>query len=182
MQTTNDMIQAFSTKKLSNALFGAFMEAFDKLVIETTLEKIGIATADYQEFKKQLDALIDANFVFRKNPLSQELADLDQIRDGLIRYFFDRVGVDKASPVEATANAAKGLADLVKSYNGIEKKSLREESHLINGFINDAKKTELLNQIKVLGLEPTIQRLEETNTKFEQTMATRAKQEEALTV
>lgn len=159
MHTTDDMIQSFSVKKLTNASFGAFMEAFDKLITEATIEKLGISSESYQIFKQGIASLIDANLQLRKHPLSAELSSLDQRRDSLIKYFFDRVWVEKTSPVEATNKAANQLWELSRLYNGIQRKSFREESHLINGFLNDTKKADTLIQVKALGLEPVIQLL-----------------------
>lgn len=127
--------------------------------------------------------MVDANLTVRKNPLSKELSDLDAHRDALIKHFFDKVRGDKHSPLDpAISTAANALWDRLSGYHGVWRKSFREESHLINGFLTDAKKSENLDQIKVLRLEALLPLLEQANTKFEETMATRAKEEETVIV
>lgn len=48
----NTAFQSFSRKKLSNAAYGVFMQAFERLILKGTCEKLSLDVATFASFQE----------------------------------------------------------------------------------------------------------------------------------
>lgn len=171
------MLQSFSKKKLANAAYGAFMQAFEKLVVKGTCEKLSLTPADFSGFQSKLMEFLDLNREGGQQDLTKRLNELDARRDQLLSYFFTRINLDLVAPKEAVRKAAESLWTFRKQYLGIQGKGLREESFLINGLLLDAEKEPFKAAVGTLGLKDTLEELKKVNTDFESLLSQRAEVE-----
>jgi len=167
MMTQNTALQSFSAKKLSNAAYGAFMQAFEKLILKGTCEKLSLDATAFSNFQAQLNQFIDLNRNSGQQVLTKLLTELDYRRDQLLSYFFAKINLETSSPKEATRKAAESLLLFRKQYFGIQSKPQREESFLINGLLLDSEKAEYKPAITTMGLKETLEELKSVNTEFE---------------
>lgn len=174
MMTANTALQSFSRKKLSNAAYGAFMQAFEKLILKGTCEKLSLDAADFASFQAQLKQFIDLNRSSGQQALTKRLTELDYQRDQLLIYLFAKISLETSSPKEAIRKAAEALLLLRKQYFGIQGKPQREESFLINGLLLDAEKEPYKAAITTLGLKESIEELKKLNADFETQLSQRA--------
>ncbi len=174
MMTTNTALQSFNTKKLSNAAYGAFMQAVEKLILKGTCEKLSLDAVAFATFQEQLSKFIDLNRSSGQQALTKLLTELDYRRDQLLSYFFSKISLETSSPKEATRKAAESLFLLRKQYLGIQAKAQREESFLINGLLLDAEKEPYKAAITTLGLKESVEELKRLNADFETQLSQRA--------
>lgn len=177
MMTQNTALQSFSAKKLSNAAYGAFMQAFEKLILKGTCEKLSLDATAFSSFQTQLSQFIDLNRNSGQQALTKLLTELDYRRDQLLSYFFAKINLETSSPKEATRKAAESLLLFRKQYFGIQSKPQREESFLINRLLLDSEKAEYKPAITTLGLKETLEEIKKLNTDFEGQLSQRAEAE-----
>ena len=103
------MLQSFSRKRLANATYGAFMQAFEKLVVKGTCEKLSLTPADFSGFQSKLMEFLDLNREGGQQDLTKRLNELDARRDQLLSYFFTRINLDLVAPKEAVRKSAESL-------------------------------------------------------------------------
>lgn len=160
--------------KLSHASYAAFMSAFSALIKQTPLEKLGLTAGEFTPFQKNLEQLIDANRQIRKDALTETLQSLDKQRDVFISYLFAKIATEANSPEEAISNAALALLPLKQLYSDLARKSLREETVLIQGMILDVQKPLYAPHLTTLGLDATLTKIKNLNTDFENKLAERS--------
>lgn len=174
---TTATLQSFYTKKLSNAAYGAFMQAFEKLILKGTCEKLSLDASTFASFQSRLADFLDLNRRGGQQELTKLLTELDYRRDQLLTYLFAKINLELSSPQEATRKAAEVLQGLRKQYLGIQSNAQREESFLINGLIVDFEKAEYASAITVLGLKESLGELKKVNADFETQLSQRAEAE-----
>ena len=179
MMTQNTALQSFSAKKLSNAAYGAFMQAFEKLILKGTCEKLSLDATAFSNFQAQLNQFIDLNRNSGQQVLTKLLTELDYRRDQLLSYFFAKINLETSSP-KATRKAAESLLLFRKQYFGIQSKLQREESFLINGLLLDSEKAEYKPAITTMGLKETLEELKSVNTEFEAQLSQRSRRVDAF--
>ena len=174
IRMTTPALQSFSRKKLANAAYGAFMQAFEKLILKATTEKLSLDASAFSAFQTKLIQFVDSNRTAGQQDLTKRLSDLDYRRDQLLIYCFAKINLEASSPKEAIRKAAEALAPLRKQYFGIQSNPQREESFLINGLLLDAEKEPYKAAITTLGLKEALEELKRVNTDFEAQLSQRA--------
>ena len=174
IRMTTPALQSFSRKKLANAAYGAFMQAFEKLILKATTEKLGLDTGAFTAFQTKLIQFVDSNRTAGQQDLTKRLNDLDYRRDQLLIYCFAKINLEASSPKEAIRKAAEALVPLRKQYFGLQSNPQREESFLINGLLLDAEKEPYKAAITTLGLKEALEELKKVNADFETQLSQRA--------
>lgn len=67
--TTTPALQSFSRTKLSNAAYGAFMQAFERLILKATAEKLQLDASELSDF----DYRDFESFIANAQPLDPEV-------------------------------------------------------------------------------------------------------------
>lgn len=174
-----ELLQPFWTKRLSNASYGAFIEAFSGLIAKGTTEKLGLKAEDYSAFQNLLAQLLEVNNSTRKDQATQELEQLDRSRDQILNYVFGKIVLESQSPDESIQKAWLQLLPLREMYKGLQKKANREETYLIKGLLVDTEKVENKEAFQKLGLTSILTQLKTVNEAYESTTESRAESQVA---
>ena len=175
--THAEEVKEFSPKKLTNANYGAFMQAFEKLVAKGTTEKLWLEASDFTAFQDKLKVFLDLNQEMHQEEFTKALQELDKKRDQLLSFIFAKISIEAQSPDTQVQKAGQLLLPLKKQYQGIQTKQDRAESFLINGLLVDLEKTEHAAAVVKIWLTAGVQELKTVNAKFIETMAERSEKE-----
>lgn len=102
---TIQTMASFKGAKLSNASYGAFMEAVKALIARGTTEKLGLKAEDFSAFQALLGQLLEATHKSTKDAMTKELDALDQSRDQILTHLFGRIALEADSPDENSKKA-----------------------------------------------------------------------------
>lgn len=161
-------LEKIGLTKLSNAMYGAFMEAFAGLIRDFGQETLGIKQEEFKAFEKTLERMVDALGQLRKNEKTDSLQELDRQRDQLLTYLFAKILTESYAPEEHLQQAGEKLLELRKCYIDVSRKPLREETALIEGLLLDLEHEPTKSFITTLGLTFAVKQLKSLNSSFQE--------------
>ena len=169
-----EKINAISLKKLNNAEYAYFAQQVSNLIHEGTAEKLHVSAATLTAFDANLKLLTD---IVAQSRISDETADIvavDKEADDLITYILSAIRSAKQSPVAAQKAAATTLYNATKPYAGIQQKAQRQEVQQARGLLADLAKPELKAHVQTLALQPAVDQLSATITRYASLLESRA--------
>lgn len=141
---------------------------------------IGLSPEFVAEFDDYLAQLLEMTRESRAATETVSLGVLDAERDKGAQYLLDKVQSAMKSPVAAEREAATLLWTVLKTYSGITRETVNEETALIDGMLLDMRKPQFSATITTLGLEAGMNELESLNNQYATLVAERDdKQKEA---
>ena len=175
-----EKINAISLKKLNNAEYAYFAQQVSNLIHEGTAEKLHVSAATLTAFDANLKLLTD---IVAQSRISDETADIvavDKEADDLITYILSAIRSAKQSPVAAQKAAATTLYNATKIYAGIQQKAQRQEVQQARGLLADLAKPELKAHVQTLALQPAVDQLSATITRYASLLESRAASQVAV--
>ena len=169
-----EKINAISLKKLNNAEYAYFTQQVSNLIHEGTAEKLHVSAATLTAFDANLKLLTD---IVAQSRISDETADIvavDKEADDLITYILSAIRSARQSPVAAQKAAATTLYNATKIYAGIQQKAQRQEVQQARGLLADLAKPELKAHVQTLALQPAVDQLSATITRYASLLESRA--------
>ena len=169
-----EKINAISLKKLNNAEYAYFAQQVSNLIHEGTAEKLHVGAATLTAFDANLKLLTD---IVAQSRISDETADIvavDKEADDLITYILSAIRSAKQSPVAAQKAAATTLYNATKPYAGIQQMAQRQEVQQARGLLTDLAKPELKAHVQTLALQPAVDQLSATITRYASLLESRA--------
>ena len=169
-----EKINAISLKKLNNAEYAYFAQQVSNLIHEGTAEKLHVNAATLTAFDANLKLLTD---IVAQSRISDETADIvavDKEADDLITYILSAIRSAKQSPVAAQKAAATTLYNATKIYAGIQRMAQRQEVQQARGLLTDLAKPDLKAHVQTLALQPAVDQLSATITRYASLLESRA--------
>lgn len=160
--------------RFNNEEYAHFMNGANSLINVATTDKIGISAKFQKEFADKIVQLTESIRQRRVSHQTKELVIVDKERAKLIVYLFSSIRVERNSPVKDRNEAANYLYNETKNYKGIQNLPKRQCTQAVDGLLADLKKTQASDYLHKFGLEVTIQKLEEVNTKYKKLSNERA--------
>ncbi|MDR1672866.1 MAG: DUF6261 family protein [Bacteroidales bacterium] len=166
------MIVRFNYTGLRNEAHVAFNEQFSALV-----GKYGVALLDIEAlYNKYVPLLADETEVLdiiRKSGITSAISDQDRLRDELLRGFSGAVRSAVYHFDMDKRDAAFKLADVLRHYGNIVKKTYDEKTAAIDDLLRELQTSEHLPWITTLGLDEWTERLHTANRAFDSLMSAR---------
>ena len=128
-----------------------------------------------EELESYLDKLDELTREKTASLLTEELAELDQLRDALATHIINASLQASRLPIEAKQKAGKEVYIVVKPYTGIGREPDKQETTLINNMLGDIQKNNLSSQMTLLGIDDVAAQLQQINDRYEQLSAERDK-------
>ena len=175
-----EKVRIINLQKLNNAEFAYFTQQVSNLIHEGTAEKLHVSAATLTAFDANLKLLTD---IVAQSRISDETADivaLDKEADDLITYILSAIRSAKQSPVAAQKAAATTLYNATKPYAGIQQMAQRQEVQQARGLLADLAKPELKAHVQTLALQPAVDQLSATITRYASLLESRAASQVAV--
>ncbi len=162
---------------MNNAEYANFMSVVQALLSQATIESLGIASADFEAFERNVQVMTDIVVQTRAVAETEQLAALDSQRDALLTFIFDTVRTAVNFPVLTQRDAAVEMGLIVAPYVGMQRHPLRQETQEIDALLMDIAKLEDASSVTVLALDAAFASLAEINEQFRKLDATRSQKE-----
>lgn len=172
--STIKKIDDIRLSKLNNAEYANFSQRTAKLVQTATVEKLGIAPADFTAYTKNLSLLTDVVAESRTSDETASISDKDKECDDLIRYVFGTIDTALKSPIASQREAATTLYNVTKPYRGIQNMAQGQQIQQTRGMLTDLGKDEMAPLVDALALGAGIQALRRANNEYATLIDTRA--------
>ena len=169
-----EKVRIINLQKLNNAEYAYFAQQVSNLIHEGTAEKLHVSAATLTAFDANLKLLTD---IVAQSRISDETADIvavDKEADDLITYILSAIRSAKQSPVAAQKAAATTLYNATKIYAGIQRMAQRQEVQQARGLLTDLAKPELKAHVQTLALQPAVDQLSATITRYATLLESRA--------
>lgn len=132
------------------------------------LDELNLKTLVEEEYAPAIMVLDNALKPARKTGLTEGLLQLDEDRDALLIGFVAYINAFLSYPQEAKAKAAYRLKATLEKYGKSPYRlPQREETAMVNNFLQDLENEDAQNDIKEIYAEPWIKGLKTANTEFE---------------
>ena len=169
-----EKVRIINLQKLNNAEFAYFTQQVSNLIHEGTAEKLHVSAATLTAFDANLKLLTD---IVAQSRISDETADIvavDKEADDLITYILSAIRSAKQSPVAAQKAAATTLYNATKPYAGIQRMAQRQEVQQARGLLTDLAKPDLKAHVQTLALQPAVDQLSATITRYASLLESRS--------
>ena len=158
------MFEGVNHGTFRGALHAEFHRTQYDLVNAADKEKLGISSALMMAWDKQIKLEDDVNRRVNNMALTAQATEKDAERDGYISTLFSMVKSQRFNPNKKIHAIYNTLADVVKTYRGLQNESMDEKTAHIRGLEMDLAK--YAAETEALGLTATIASLHQTNEEF----------------
>ena len=169
-----EKVRIINLQKLNNAEYAYFTQQVSNLIHEGTAEKLHVSAATLTAFDANLKLLTDIVAQSRISDETAEIEVVDKEADDLITYILSAIRSAKQSPVAAQKAAATTLYNATKIYAGIQRMAQRQEVQQARGLLTDLAKPELKAHVQTLALQPAVDQLSATITRYASLLESRA--------
>ena len=169
-----EKVRIINLQKLNNAEYAYFAQQVSNLIHEGTVEKLHVGAATLTAFDADLKLLTDIVAQSRISDETAEIAVIDKQTDDLITYIFSAIRSARQSPVAAQKAAATTLYNATKTYAGIQRMAQRQEVQQARGLLTDLAKPDLKAHVQTLALQPAVDQLSATITRYASLRESRA--------
>ncbi len=152
--------------RMNNAEYANFMSVVQALVNQATIESLGIASADFEAFERNVQVMTDIVVQTRALAETEQLAALDSQRDALLTFIFNTVRTAVNFPVLTQRDAAVEMGLIVAPYVGMQRHPLRQETQEIDALLMDIAKLEDASSVTALALDAAFASLADINKQF----------------
>ena len=146
------------------ALHAEFHRTQYDLVNAANKEKLGVSDALMMAWDRQIKLEDDVNRRVNNMALTAQATEKDAERDGYISTLFSMVKSQRFNPNKEIHTIYNTLADVVKTYRGLQNESMDEKTAHIRGLEMDLAKHAA--ETAALGLTATIASLHQANEEF----------------
>jgi hypothetical protein len=150
-----------------------------------TLREIPEADPHLISFVDELDEkVVRFDERVKKNQLIEPVVDADMVRDNVHRDFVKFIRGEQHHLYDpAVADAATAVFGLLETHNtGLSNESYSVESQHINALLLDIEKPQYTAAVTTLKLKPAIDKLKESQKRFEQVFIERSKVDSEITL
>ena len=158
------MFEGVNHGTFRGALHAEFHRTQYDLVNAANKEKLGVSDALMMAWDKQIKIEDDVNRRVNNMALTAQATEKDAERDGYISTLFSMVKSQRFNPNKEIHAIYSTLADVVKTYRGLQNESMDEKTAHIRGLEMDLAK--YAAETAALGLTTTIASLHQTNEEF----------------
>lgn len=162
-----------SLNKLNNAEYYNFMAGFIHLVEEAgpldgqeDRSALGFEWTDYQILVKDQLLMRDLLGQSRIQEQTEELAKLDKLRNGEVRYLFSFLRTQQHACLDELRQAAITLYNIARPSVGCQRLPVMQKTAQINALLYDLRKEDAAGLVGLLGLNEVLDRLEALNGRY----------------
>ena len=163
-------IEGSSCYRYNNALHMSFHDHMHQVFagyLEDYLKKLNLTQAIVDEYGDDVEVEQDLNRKSSANTNTIKMDEEDAERDRLLSVMFYMVSNGLKASKAAVKAAAQQLDVVLRPYKGAQGAADDAETSLIKGLILDLRKEENTAAVTTLGLDATVDELEEANNNFE---------------
>ena len=173
-------IEEIATSKMRNDAYFQFHTEFRDLVIKSNPDKLKV-TKQFNEIYLPLYVQLDG--IFRKiikSALTEKIQEADVLRDNMC------LGINEISKAYLrhfdadTCDAAKRIRIVMDAYGNIARKPLQEQTSAVYNLLQELQGKHK-DDIRMIGLDAWVNRLQETNRRFDVLVKERYDEEAAKT-
>ena len=153
--------------KFSNALHTGFHNRiYQRINEEEDKTKIHVDDALFTEYGNLIADETELNRESRVSAVTGELAEIDAERDGLVSYLLNTISAAAAAPLATVKAAGVALEAVTRPYKKIQTAANDAETNLIDGLLNDLRKSENSPHVLTLNLSDGLSALDDANRRF----------------
>ena len=163
-------IEGSSCYRYNNALHMSFHDHMHQVFagyLEDYLKKLNLTQAIVDEYGDDVEVEQDLNRKSSANTNTIKMDEEDAERDRLLSVMFYMVSNGLKASKAAVKAAAQQLDVVLRPYKGAQGAADDAETSLIKGLILDLRKEENTAAVTTLGLDATVDELEEANNNFD---------------
>lgn len=163
-------IEGSSCYRYSNALHVSFHDHMHKVFagyLEDNLKQLNLTQDIVDEYGSDVEVEQDLNRTSSANTNTILMDEEEAERDRLLSVLFYIVANGLKASKEAVKAAAQQLDVALRPYKGAQGAADDAETSLIKGLILDLRKDENAAAVTTLGLDATVDELEEANNSFD---------------
>ena len=163
-------IEGSSCYRYNNALHMSFHDHMHQVFagyLEDYLTKLNLTQAIVDEYGDDVEVEQDLNRKSSANTNTIKMDEEDAERDRLLSVMFYMVSNGLKASKAAVKAAAQQLDVVLRPYKGAQGAADDAETSLIKGLILDLRKEENTAAVTTLGLDATVDELEEANNNFD---------------
>lgn len=159
-------LQSLNLTRLSNLEFGQHVKTLKKGI--TTLNNA--TDTGFVDYLTQLEtnstAYDKAMVQVQKSDETEKISNADSLRDRALSALNRYLNVFELSENENEVLAYKSLNTLMKTYKGIQRWNLEEESNGIDNLVNDLNNAKYLPSVTIINMNSYVTRLAKRNDEF----------------